>query len=125
MTTKKTTMKHTERSESVHIHTPPDTDDDEEFTIQEVTNVVMGMGKKAPGEDGIPNEVWKGVAAILLKYLTAIYNGCLKEGVFPKRWKKSKIIPIVKPGKEGSEEVNKFRSISLLNSGGKVLGKLM
>jgi hypothetical protein len=59
MTTKKTTLKHTERSESVHIHTPPDTDDDEEFTIQEVTNVVMGMGKKAPGEDGIPNEVWE------------------------------------------------------------------
>jgi hypothetical protein len=38
---------------------PPDTDDDEKFTIQEVTNVVMGMGnKKATGEDGIPNEVW-------------------------------------------------------------------
>jgi hypothetical protein len=37
-------------------HTPPDTDDDEKFTIQEVTNVVMGMGnKKTPGKDGIPN----------------------------------------------------------------------
>ena len=81
--------------------------------------------KKAPGEDGISNEVWKGVSAILPKYLTAIYNGCLKEGVFPKRWKKSKIIPIVKPGKEGSDEVNKFRPISLFNSGGKVLEKLM
>jgi len=116
----------THRKIRVCTHTPPDTDDDEEFTIQEVTNVVMGMGnKKAPGEDGILNEVWKGVALILPKYLTAIYNGCLKEGVFPKRWKKSKIIPIVKPGKEGSDEVNKFRPISLFNSGGKVLEKLM
>jgi hypothetical protein len=61
----------------------------EKFTIQEFTNVVQDMGnKKAPGEDGIPNEVWKCVVAILPKYLTAIYNGCLKEGVFPKRWKK-------------------------------------
>ena len=81
--------------------------------------------KKAPGGDGIPNEVWKCVATILPKYLTAIYNGCLKEGVFPNRWKKAKIIPIVKPGKEGSDDVNKFRPISLLDSGGKVLEKLL
>jgi hypothetical protein len=78
---------------------PIDTED-EEFTIQEVTDVVQDMGnKKGPGEDGIPSEVWKCVGAILPRYLTAIYHGCLKEGVFPKRCKKARIIPIVKPGK--------------------------
>jgi hypothetical protein len=88
-------------------HKTPDTQDDEEFTLQEVTNVIQGMGnKKAPGEDGIPNEVWKCVSEILPRYLTTIYNGCLKEGVFPKRWKKASFIPIVKPGKEGSDEVS-------------------
>ena len=81
--------------------------------------------KKAPGGDGIPKEVWKSVVTILPKYLTAIYNGCLKDGVFPNRWKKAKVIPIVKPGTEGSDEVNKFRPISLLDSGGKVLEKLL
>jgi hypothetical protein len=80
---------------------------------------------KAPGEDGIPSEVWMCVVATLPRYLTAIYNGCLKEGVFPKRWKKAKITPIVKPGKEGSDEINKFCPISLLDSGGKVLEKLL
>jgi hypothetical protein len=90
-----------------------------------VTNVIQSMGnKKATGEDGIPNEVWKCIGAILPRYLTAIYNGCLRE-VFPKRWKKARIIPIVKPGKEGSDEVSKYRPISLLNSGGKVLEKLL
>jgi hypothetical protein len=74
---------------------------DDEFTNQEVQNAVQGMGnKKAPRGDGIPNEVWKAVVAILPKYLTAIYKGCLKEGVFPNRWKKSKIIPAVKQGKK-------------------------
>jgi hypothetical protein len=108
------------------ISMPMDTDDDAEFTEQEVTNVIHDMGnKKAPGEDGIPNEVWKGLVKILPKYLTAIYNKCLKEGVFPRRWKTAKIIPIVKPGKEGSDEVSKFRPISLLASGGKVLEKLL
>ena len=105
---------------------PIDTEDDVEFTIQEVKNAVQDLGnKKAPGGDGIPNEVWMFVVTILPKCLTAIYNGCLKEGVFPNRWKKAKFIPIVKPGKEGSDEVNKFRPISLLGSGGKVLEKLL
>ena len=51
--------------------------------------------------------------------MTALYKACLREGVFPKRWKKARIITIVKPDKEGRDEVNKFRPISLLNSGGK------
>jgi len=57
--------------------------------------------------------------------MTALYKACLREGVFPKRWKKARIITIVKPDKEGRDEVNKFRPISLLNSGGKVLEKLL
>ena len=35
------------------------------------------------------------------------------------------IIPIVKPGQEGSTEATKYRPISLLNVGGKVLEKLL
>jgi hypothetical protein len=54
-------------------HKAPDTQNDEEFTFQEVTNVTQGMGsKKAPGEDGIPKEVWKCIGAMLPRYLTAI-----------------------------------------------------
>jgi hypothetical protein len=39
----------------------------------------------------------------------------------PKEVEKAMIIPIIKPGKEGSDEVSKFRPISLLDLGGKVL----
>jgi hypothetical protein len=35
------------------------------------------------------------------------------------------IIPIMKPGKEGLSEVHKYRPISLLNTGGKLLEKLL
>jgi hypothetical protein len=54
-----------------------------------------------------------------------MYNGCLRRGFFPKRWKTAKLIPIVKPGKENSDDVSKFRPISLLNTGEKVLEKLL
>ena len=86
----------------------------------------MSMGKdKAPGEDGIPSEVFKSLVEIFPRYMTAIYNGCLSKGTFPQRWKKALVIPITKPGKAESEEASKFRPISLLNTGGKMLEKLL
>jgi len=84
------------------------------------------MGKKRmPGEDGITSEIFMSLVKILPKYTTAIYNGCLRSGTFPTRWKKAKILPVTKPGKESSDEVSKFRPISLLDIGGKVLEKVL
>jgi hypothetical protein len=92
-----------------------------EFTLQEVSNTIQSMGNKnAPGEDGITNEVWKCIGSIFPRYLTAIYNICLRKGIFPKRWKKARLIPIVKPGK-GSDEVPPHKP----DSGRKVLEKLL
>jgi hypothetical protein len=54
-----------------------------------------------------------------------MYNGCLRDGVVPKRWKRAKIIPTIKPGKEDSYDVSKYRPISLINIGGKVLEKAL
>ena len=81
--------------------------------------------KKAPEEDGITGEVFESAFDVFPKYITAMYNACLRKGVFPKRWKTARLIPIVKPGKENSDEDSKFRPISLLNTGGKVLEKLL
>jgi hypothetical protein len=44
-----------------------------------------------------------------------------KTGVFSLRWKRAKLIPITKPGKENSEDVSKYRPISFLNIRWKVL----
>jgi hypothetical protein len=102
------------------------TADDKEFSVQEIKNAVAGMGnKKAPGEDVITIEIFKSFVGILSRYTTAIYNGFLKSGTFPKMWKKAKILPITKPGKESCDEVTKFRPISLLDIGGKVLEKVL
>ena len=80
--------------------------------------------KKAPGEDGITGEIYVSAFDMLPKYITALYNGCLRR-VFPKSWKRAKPIPITKSGKENSDKVSKFRPISLLNLGGKVLEKVL
>jgi len=59
------------------------------------------------------------------RLVTTIYNQCLKRGCFPRRWKTTKIIPITKPGKEKSMDPSKYRPISLLTIGAKVLEKLL
>ena len=48
------------------------------------------MRKKAPVEDEISSEVFKSLVEILPRYITAIYNRSLREGIFPKRWKKQR-----------------------------------
>jgi hypothetical protein len=62
---------------------------------------------------------------ILPKSITAMYNGCLKNGIFLEIWKKAKIIPITKPDTQNSQDVTKYRAISLLNIGGKILEKAL
>jgi len=105
-------------------YTPLDNDID--FTVEETRNDVASINKKkAPGEDGITGEVYKSAFEVLPRFITAMYNCCLRRGVFPKRLKTTKLIPIVKPGKEYNDDVSKFRLISLLNTGGKMLEKLL
>ena len=80
---------------------------------------------KAPGEDGQNSEILLKTFNRFPTFITGLYNECLRKGYFPKQWKHSIIIPIVKPGKEGSTEVTKYWLISLLNVGGKVPEKLL
>jgi len=54
--------------------------------MDEIKNAVASMGnKKAPGEDGITDEIYKSTIEILPRYVTSIYNGCLRRGTFPMR----------------------------------------
>jgi len=56
---------------------------------------------------------------------TALYNGCLRTACFPRIWKRAKIIPIVKPGRETSDDISKYHPISLINTAAKVLEKVL
>jgi hypothetical protein len=87
---------------------------------------VIGLKqKKAPGPNGITNEIVKLIFKAIPKTLTQLYNECLRKGIFPDNWKIAKVIPITKLGKEGSEDPSKYRPISLLKTEGKVLEKLL
>jgi len=57
--------------------------------------------------------------------MTALYNECLRKQRFPENWKIAKMLPIIKPGKEYNWEQSKYRPISLQNTEGRVLEKLL
>ena len=103
-----------------------DTGDDKPFTQEEVASVIKKLkSKKAPGEDGLTGEIISHVFWSFPSFMTEVYNKCLRDGCFPKQWKKSSIVPIIKQGKEEARDASKYRSISLLSVAGKVLDKLM
>ena len=104
---------------------PANTADEQEFTTPEIRNIIENIKNKAPGEDGITSVIYNHAFKTVPTFITTIYNSCLKQGIFPTEWKKAKIIQIIKTGKERSYEVSKYRPISLLNTGAKVLEKLM
>jgi len=90
------------------IREPNQTEDDREFTPAEIKNAIEELkNKKAPGEDGIMGEIYKRVYKLLPSFTYTIYIVCLLAGCFPKRWKRAKIIPIVKPGKEKVQDASK------------------
>jgi hypothetical protein len=95
---------------------------DREFTQNEVKQTIENFNlRKAPGPDGITSEILKLAFKSIPKTVTSIYNKCLKSGYFPRIWKTAKILPITKHGKEDSLDLSKYRPISMLNIGGKVL----
>jgi hypothetical protein len=105
---------------------PLNTPNDKEFTQEEVGQVIEGLKqKKVSGPNEITNEIAKLIFKVIPKTITSIYKECLKNGSFPANWKIAKMIPIAKPGKGESGNPTKYRLISLLNTEGKVLEKLL
>jgi len=85
-----------------------DTLDGVEFTKEEILAVLEKFDpSKTPGEDDLNSNIILRIFKRFPTFFTEKYK-CLRKGYFPKQWKRSIIIPIVKPGKAGSTEVTKI-----------------
>lgn len=97
-----------------------------EFTLAEV-NAAVGRFRsrgKAPGPDGIPSRVWGVVHAARPDRLTDVFSRCLREGVFPGRWKRARLALIAKPGKPVGTP-SSYRPLCLLDDVGKIFESLL
>ena len=71
--------------------------------------------KKAPGPDGVTNDMIKHSGLAARKTLLELFNESRKTGL----WKKSTIIPIHRKG-QGKKDPNNYRPISLLSCLGRL-----
>lgn len=84
----------------------------------------LSSGKVA-GPDGIPNEALKIACDVLLPYLLALFNACVRLGYHPECFKSSYTVVLPKEGKDDYARPKSYRPIALLSCIGKVLERLM
>ena len=89
------------------------------FTSTEVKSV---LGKSS-GPDGINNRVLKELSSPLSRPLSYLFNYSMSKGIFPDIWKEANVSPLFK--KDDPSSVSNYRPISLLNTIGKVMEKIV
>lgn len=88
---------------------------DKDFSLEELKGAVKRLSKgKAPGSDGIPNEVWKAFPENNELKLLEMLNTCLKNKAFPESWSEIVIVPIYKKNDKNLPE--NYRPVSLANT---------
>ena len=96
-----------------------------EVTNEEILSACKKVGeKKAPGPDEVPNKALKTAIKSNPSLFTEVMQTCLEEGVFPKDWKRQKLVLLPKPGKPPGDP-SAYRPICLLDTIGKVLERIV
>ena len=104
---------------------PSELPGDRRVTAAELASCLKySKNMKAPGFDGLFNIVLKHLGEKAIALLATIFNRCLELGYFPSAWKRSKVVPILKPGKNPTSP-SSYRPISLLSSLSKLLEKMI
>jgi hypothetical protein len=83
-------------------------------TEQDVLLAIKSL-KSSPtaGPDLLPQYFFKGCSELLVTPLTFLFNLSLKQGIFPDKWKLSKVIPIFKSGQRNL--ISNYRPISIIS----------
>jgi hypothetical protein len=94
----------------------------------EITTILRETGAwKAPGPDLLPTGFLKACKGPLAKLLAQIATACLQLEHFPTQFRAAKVVVLRKPGKTIAQQqtAGAYRPISLLNSMGKVIEKVI
>jgi len=96
------------------------------FTTEELVPAADRLTRsKAPGLDGIPNEILTAVARKSPGTLLGVYNACLLESTFPRNWKRSKLVLLHKGPDKPITNTSSFRPLCMLDTAGKLLERML
>jgi hypothetical protein len=89
-------------------------------SVAEVKKIILRLkNSKATGVDGIPTCVLKRGVEVLAHPITWIVNQSIISGTFPKGWKESIVVPVLKKGNQ--RMMKNYRPVSNLCTVSKVL----
>ena len=107
-------------------HTSPRIQISQEVTSDEIASVLEKLPSgKAPGPDGIPNEILTILSPEISKGLAHRISRALAEGTLPNRYKESITITLRKEGKKDYSLPSSYRLITLENTLAKVVEKIL
>ena len=95
------------------------------FSLEEFQNELATFpNSKAPGNDGLPIELYKKFSGVLLPELLHTLEDAFELGALPRSMYEAVVVVILKPGKD-PEKNDSYRPISLLNTDLKILTKVI
>lgn len=98
---------------------------DSPVKLEELQIAVASLSNnKAPGLDGLPNELFKKFGEVLLPQLLEVFLSSMTEGNLPITMQEAVIIVLPKPGKDPAKSES-YRPISLLPVDAKIIAKVL
>ena len=94
-----------------------------ETNATEVTKIFLGFTNKKTGLNNIPIKILKKVLNIISPMLSDLFNESIKHGLFPRKLKLGRVVPIHKTGSQ--KLTSNYRPISTLSVLSKVFEKLL
>lgn len=80
---------------------------------------------KAAGPDGIISEILRAIASHKPELIIQPFNNSLKTKIFPDEWKEARLVLLHKGGNRDPSDPSSFRPISVINSAGKLMERLI
>ena len=94
------------------------------ITSKEIIDIVNTFTNNTSAEyDDIDIRIVKRAIHLICKHLSAIFNQCMKSGVFPESMKIARVVPIFKSG--SPEIMTNYRAISVLSVFSKIFEKFI
>jgi hypothetical protein len=95
-----------------------------DISLIEVEDAVDDLvTNKAPGIDGIDNDILKKSKLVIAPMLCSLFNKLLEKGCYPEEWCSAIIVPIYKKG--DVRDANNYRGVSLLSCISKLFTKVL
>uniref|UniRef100_A0ABD2W515 Reverse transcriptase domain-containing protein n=1 Tax=Trichogramma kaykai TaxID=54128 RepID=A0ABD2W515_9HYME len=77
-----------------------------------------------PGPDGIPNTALKAAVEACFDCFRCVFMACLREGCFLARWKRQRLVLMLKSGKPATEP-SSYRPLCMFDTADKILERIM